>query len=102
MNDIFCPHCKKAFKVDESGYADVIIVNEDDFLISDSEEAYLADKEKLDAVGQQEKPLTRCENPSPKRRCIQNLKAQIDGSEMKEKLAINGIKIEKERDGFRR
>ena len=24
MNDIFCPHCKKAFKVDESGYADIL------------------------------------------------------------------------------
>ena len=24
MNDIICPHCEKAFKVDETGYADIL------------------------------------------------------------------------------
>ena len=24
MHDIICPHCHKAFKVDESGYADIL------------------------------------------------------------------------------
>lgn len=24
MNEILCPHCKKAFKVDEAGYADIL------------------------------------------------------------------------------
>ena len=24
MNDIICPHCRKAFKIDESGYADIL------------------------------------------------------------------------------
>ena len=24
MNEINCPHCKKAFKVDQAGYADII------------------------------------------------------------------------------
>ena len=24
MNEIICPHCKKAFKVDETGYADIL------------------------------------------------------------------------------
>ena len=24
MNDIQCPHCGKAFKIDESGYADIL------------------------------------------------------------------------------
>jgi len=24
MHDIICPHCNKAFKVDESGYADIL------------------------------------------------------------------------------
>ena len=24
MNEINCPHCKKAFKVDEAGYADIL------------------------------------------------------------------------------
>jgi len=24
MKDIICPHCHKAFKVDEAGYADIL------------------------------------------------------------------------------
>ena len=24
MNDIICPHCKKTFKVDEAGFADIL------------------------------------------------------------------------------
>lgn len=24
MNEIICPHCKKAFKVDKAGFADVL------------------------------------------------------------------------------
>ncbi len=24
MNEIFCPHCHKAFKVDEAGFADIL------------------------------------------------------------------------------
>lgn len=24
MNEIICPHCSKAFKIDESGYADIL------------------------------------------------------------------------------
>jgi len=24
MHDIICPHCNKAFKVDEAGYADIL------------------------------------------------------------------------------
>jgi hypothetical protein len=24
MNEIICPHCKKAFKIDEAGFADIV------------------------------------------------------------------------------
>jgi len=24
MNEIICPHCNKAFKIDEAGYADIL------------------------------------------------------------------------------
>ena len=24
MKDIICPHCNKAFKIDEAGYADIL------------------------------------------------------------------------------
>ena len=106
MNDIFCPHCKKAFKVDESGYADILKqVRDSDFNKQLEERLKLADKEKLDAVElAKEKTINEMrESVTKKEMEISNLKAQIDGSEMKEKLAINEAlkEIEKERDGFR-
>ena len=106
MNDIFCPHCKKAFKVDESGYADILKqVRDSDFNKQLEERLKLADKEKLDAVElAKEKTINEMrESVTTKEMEISNLKAQIDGSEMKEKLAINEAlkEIEKERDGFR-
>ena len=106
MNDIFCPHCKKAFKVDESGYADILKqVRDSDFNKQLQELLKLADKEKLDAVElAKEKTINEMrESVTKKEMEISNLKAQIDGSEMKEKLAINEAlkEIEKERDGFR-
>ena len=106
MNDIFCPHCKKAFKVDESGYADILKqVRDSDFNKQLQERLSLADKEKLDAVElAKEKTINEMrESVTKKEMEISNLKAQIDGSEMKEKLAINEAlkEIEKERDGFR-
>ena len=106
MNDIFCPHCKKAFKVDESGYADILKqVRDSDFNKQLQERLKLADKEKLDAVElAKEKTINEMrESVTKKEMEISNLKAQIDGSEMKEKLAINEAlkEIEKERDGFR-
>ena len=106
MNDIFCPHCKKAFKVDESGYADILKqVRDSDFNKQLQERLKLADKEKLDAVElAKEKTINEMREAVTKKEMeISNLKAQIDGSEMKEKLAINEAlkEIEKERDGFR-
>ena len=32
MHEIICPHCGKAFKIDEAGYADILKqVRDDDF-----------------------------------------------------------------------
>ena len=32
MHEIICPHCKKAFKIDEAGYADILKqVRDDEF-----------------------------------------------------------------------
>ena len=51
MNDIFCPHCNKAFKVDESGYAHILKqVRDSEFDKQIQERLKLADREKLDAV----------------------------------------------------
>lgn len=106
MNDIFCPHCNKAFKVDESGYAHILKqVRDSEFDKQLQERLKLADREKLDAVElAKEKTINEMREAfTAKEMEIATLKAQIDGSEVKQKLAINEAlkEIEKERDGLR-
>jgi hypothetical protein len=51
MNDIICPNCKKAFKVDEAGFADILKqVRDHQFEEELSKRLDLAEKEKLNAV----------------------------------------------------
>ena len=106
MNDIFCPHCNKAFKVDESGYAHILKqVRDAEFDKQIHERLKLAEREKADAVElMKEKTINEMrEAVAAKEMEIATLKAQIDGSEVKQKLAINDAlkEIEKERDGLR-
>ena len=51
MNEIICPHCHKAFKVDEAGYADILKqVRDAEFEKQLHERLELAEKDKLNAV----------------------------------------------------
>ena len=51
MNEIICPNCNKAFKVDESGYADILKqVRDREFKDELSHRLELAQKEKDDAI----------------------------------------------------
>ena len=51
MNEIICPHCGKAFKVDEAGYANILKqVRDKEFDAQLHERLELAEKAKLDAV----------------------------------------------------
>ncbi len=51
MNEIICPHCHKAFKVDEAGYADILKqVRDHQFEEELHNRLQLADKEKESAV----------------------------------------------------
>ena len=48
MNEIICPNCNKAFKVDESGYADILKqVRNDQFEEELKNRLDLAEKEKV-------------------------------------------------------
>ena len=47
MNKIICPHCKKAFEVDEAGYADILKqVRDQQFTEELHERLTIAEKEK--------------------------------------------------------
>jgi len=51
MNKIICPHCKTAFKVDESGYAEILKqVRDEDFEHQLHERLELAEQDKSNAV----------------------------------------------------
>jgi hypothetical protein len=53
MHEIICPHCKKAFKIDEAGYADI------QKQVRDSE--FDKQREELGKVCTTPAPVARCE-----------------------------------------
>jgi hypothetical protein len=51
MNEIICPHCKKAFKVDEAGFADILKqVRDHEFKEELRERAELLERDKQNAI----------------------------------------------------
>ena len=51
MNEIICPHCGKAFKIDEAGYADILKqVRDHAFEEALQERLRLAEEEKRTAI----------------------------------------------------
>jgi len=51
MHEIICPHCSKAFKIDEAGYADILKqVRDSDFEMQLHERLELAEQDKRNAV----------------------------------------------------
>jgi hypothetical protein len=127
MNEIICPNCKKAFKVDEAGFADILKqVRDHQFEEELQNRLTLADKEKDIAVKLAEanvrnllqeqiakkdtelaqlkaqNELALSEKLNKKEAEILQLKAKIDNVEVEKKLAINEAvqKVEKERDNL--
>jgi hypothetical protein len=103
MHEIICPHCKKAFKIDEAGYADILKqVRDKDFEQQLHERLELAEQDKRNAV---EFATTKVTSELEKAAAtkdaeIQGLKAQLDSIEVSQKLAITEAvnAVEKERD----
>jgi len=105
MHEIICPHCDKAFKIDEAGYADILKqVHDNEFEQQLHDRLELAEKEKLNAV-----ELAKSEASGEMQRTsaakdieIQALKAQLDAGEVARKLAVNEAlgKVEKQRDAL--
>ena len=103
MHEIICPHCKKAFKIDEAGYADILKqVRNGEFEKQLHERLELAEQEKRNAV-----EIARIKVASElqataatKDAEIQKLKATLDATGVAQKLAINEAvgAVEKERD----
>jgi hypothetical protein len=105
MNEIKCPHCGKAFKIDEAGYADIVKqVRDSEFDQQLHERLALAEKDKLAAVELVKSQLSidMQKAATAKDAEIQELKAKLSAGETDKKLAVSEALnvVEKERDAL--
>lgn len=105
MHEIICPHCKKAFKIDEAGYAEILKqVRDDDFENQLHARLELAEQDKLNAIELAKSKITYelQATGAAKDTEIQELKAKLASVEMARKLAVTEAlnAIEKERDAL--
>ena len=103
MHEIICPHCHKAFKIDEAGYADILKqVRDGDFEKQLHDRLELAEREKQGAIALAEANVTNAlqKTAAAKDTEIQALKAQLDAGEVARKLAVTEAlgAVSKERD----
>jgi len=105
MHEINCPHCGKAFKIDEAGYADILKqVRDSDFSQQLHERLELAEQDKFNAV---ELAKAKVANELQKdvvarNSQIQELRAKLDAGEVARKLAVAEAlsAVEKQRDAL--
>jgi hypothetical protein len=105
MHEIICPHCSKAFKIDEAGYADILKqVRDSDFEQQIHDRLALAEQEKQNAI---ELATTKVASELQKAAAmkdseIQDLRARLDAGEIARKLAVTEAlsAVEKERDAL--
>jgi hypothetical protein len=105
MHEITCPHCGKAFKIDEAGYADILKqVRDGEFEQQLHERLELAEQDKRNAV---ELATTRVASELQKSAAakdaeIQGLNARLEAGEIARKLAVAEALsvVEKERDAL--
>lgn len=125
MNEVICPHCKKAFKIDEAGFADIIkqirdhefdkeLNKREEFSKIEKESAVqlaeertrnvmkdeLSKKETIITTLQFEKAAAISEIKSKSDIEVAELKARIQSYETEKKLAVTEAvnKVEKERE----
>ena len=105
MNDIICPHCNKAFKIDETGYADIVKqVRDSEFDQQLHDRLALAEKEKLTAVelATAKAASTLQKAAAEKDSEIQALQSQLKSGDDSKALAVSQAvrKLERERDAL--
>jgi len=103
MNEISCPHCGKAFKVDETGYADLLKqVRDHEFEEQLNERLRLAEKDKISAIELAKEKVSReLETEAQKKEStIQELRALLNAGSTEKELAVTQAVsgVQKERD----
>jgi hypothetical protein len=105
MHEILCPHCHKAFKIDEAGYADILKqVRDKDFNAQLHERLELAAQDARKAVELAElKAAGELQRAAAAKDAeIQRLQATLEASEVARNLAVAQAlsAVEKERDAL--
>lgn len=103
MSEIICPNCKKAFKIDEAGYANILKqVRDKEFDKQLAQRLQLAQQEKENALAlakeQMHSELQKANATKDKE--IQELQAIVDASKIAQDLAVSeALKdVERQRD----
>jgi hypothetical protein len=106
MHEIICPHCQKAFKIDEAGYADILKqVHDKEFDKQLHERLEAAEKEKLIAVELAEsRAMGEVQKTAAAKDAeIQALQSKVEAAELAKKHAVTDAlnAVEKERDALK-
>lgn len=107
VHEIICPHCKKAFTIDEAGYADILKqVRDREFDEAVHERLEHAEKEKQSAVELAEAKLANAleKDTASKDAEIERLNEELKSREIAKQLAVSEAvsQIAKERDDLAR
>ena len=103
MNEIICPHCGKAFKIDEAGYADIAQqVRTREFEAELHDRLQAAEQAKAAEIALAESKVSQqLESAAAQKDLqIQELRAKLQANETDKALAVTQavVKVEKERD----
>ena len=106
MNEISCPHCNNAFKIDQAGYADIVKqVRDREFTNQLNERLESAEREKESALDLlRQKTLNEIQSAAvEKEKALHNLQAKLREMEVSQKLAVTEAvkQVEQERDEFK-
>ena len=91
MHEISCPHCNKAFQIDEAGYASILKqVRDETFESEIADRLQLAEDDKRNAVELAESKAANAaqDDAVKKDKEIQQLRAQLDSVATKQELAV--------------
>lgn len=105
MHEIICPHCQKAFKIDEAGYADILKqVRNSEFDRELHDRLEHAEKDKLNAVelAKSKVSLDMQKIAADKDSEIKALQAKLEAGQVEKKLAVAEAlnALERERDAI--
>ena len=105
MNEIICPNCNKAFKVDETGYADILKqVKDQKFEEEINARLKLADQAKADAVMLAEEKVKNSiqQTLSDKERELSEVKAKLVQATLQKQIDLAAAvdEVTKERNNL--